>query len=376
MPLLVLGVSHRTASVAQRERAVLAEPAARAVLRDLRANPAVMESTVLSTCNRTELFAVGPDPERAQEALVEALVRHAGVARRELEPLRYVRRDEDAVRHLFRVAASLDSMVVGESEILGQVRAAHALAIRELAAGPALRLLFGHAHRAGRRVRVETGIGRGPTSLPSVAVDVARRAFEDLSGRSVLLIGAGHVAQATARALLRHGVCAPVVANRTETEAQSLALALRGRGVGLDALGAELAGADIVISCTDAPHAIIGRDAAAQALAARDGRGIVLIDLAVPRDLDPELATLEGVTLHDMDDLQRIAGANRGARRREIGRAEALVAREVERFLARRRNGRGVAAHPRAERDHGRLPAAHAALADAPVSALQRAARR
>jgi glutamyl-tRNA reductase len=343
MGLIVVGLSHKTARVEQREKAALAEPAARALLRDLRAGGAAEEAVALSTCNRTELYAVADDLPRAEQALCEALVAHTLISRPELECARYGHRDERVAAHLFRVVSSLDSMVLGESEIQAQVREAFELAAEEEAVGPQLDHLFRHGLEVGKRVRHETRIGMGPTSVSAVAVQLARQAASDLPGSRVLLIGAGQVAEAAARSLCEQGACTVVVANRTVGTARALAERFGGVGVGFDLLGRELAAADVVISSTEAPHAILRREDVAQALAGRPDRPMVLIDIAVPRDLDPAIAGLPGAALHDIDDLERVVEANLNGRVLEAERAEKLVAAELRRFVEWRR---GLAVTP------------------------------
>ena len=319
--LLVLGLSHRTARVEQREKAALTELAARAVLRD---TVDVGECVVLSTCNRTEIAVVADDPSLPAAAVVA----HSRISAFELARASYLLWDEAAVRHLFRVAASLDSMVVGESEIQGQVRAARELARDEGTLGPQLDRVFAGALRAGSRVRTQTRLAEGAVSVSSVAVELARTALGDLRGRRALLVGAGRAAEATARALLGQGVSELVVANRSWGTATRLALRFGGRAVGLERLARELQGADVVISSTDAPGTIIRADDV--------GPGSrVLIDIAVPRDIDPRAGELPGVRLHNIDDLERVVEANRNGRRREAARAEAIVECEVRRFAAR-----------------------------------------
>jgi len=325
--LLVFGLSHRTARIEQREKASLAEPAARALLRALAANAAVSDCAVISTCNRTEIAAIAADPGVAAAALSRALVAHSRITAFELARASYRFCDEDAARHLCRVAASLDSMVVGESEVQGQVRAARELARDEGTLGPRLDRAFTCALRAGSRARTRTRLAEGAVSVSSVAVELARAALGDLHGSRALLVGAGRAAEATARALLGHGVSEIVVANRSSLTATRLAARFGGRAVGLDGLARELRDADVVISSTDAPGTVI------DARQVTPGRR-VLIDIAVPRDIDPRAGDLPGVRLHNIDDLDRVVQANLDGRRRAAVRAEAIVELEVRRFAA------------------------------------------
>jgi glutamyl-tRNA reductase len=337
--LIVLGLSHRTAGVEQREKASLSRSTARSVLGELLRHPAVRESAVLSTCNRTELLAALGDTSRGEVVLSRALVDHSSIDPTALARVSYTHRDERAVRHLFRVAAGLDSMVVGESEIQGQVRAALGLAREEGCLGVLLEPALRGALVAGRRVRSETRLAEGAVSVSSVAVELARTALGDLNDRRALLIGAGRAAEATARALLGHGLREVVVANRTPATARRMATRFGSRAVGLDALPAELGAADVVISSTDAPEMMLDVELVATALAPERRRPLVLIDVAVPRDVDPGVQSLRGVRLHNIDDLERVVEKNLNGRRREARRAEEIVAEETRRFWARARSG-------------------------------------
>jgi glutamyl-tRNA reductase len=335
--LLILGLSHRTAGVEQREKASLSEPAVRAVLGALRRHPAIAESAAVSTCNRTELLAVVADPARDEATLTRALVEYSRISADELTEARYVHRERSAARHLFRVAASLDSMVLGESEIQGQVRAARELARQEGSLGPVLERAFAQALLTGKRVRSQTHVAAGAVSVSSVAVDLARTALGDLRGRRALLVGAGPAAEATARALLGRGLAEVVVANRTPAAASRLAARFGGRAAGLEALADDVAAVDVVISSTNAARTILDADGLTRALDRERRRPLVLIDIAVPRDVDPRVAELPGVRLHNIDDLRRVAETNLNGRRREAARAETIVAAEVRRFMAWRR---------------------------------------
>jgi glutamyl-tRNA reductase len=332
--MVVLGLSHRTARVELREKASLGEAAARSVLRMLGTQPAIMESAVLSTCNRTELFAVVGEAGRGEASLTEALVHHSRITPDELGGASYLYTGASAARHLFRVAASLDSMVLGESEIQGQVRAARELARQEGTLGVLLDETFGQALDTGRRVRSKTRVAAGAVSVSSVAVDLARTALGDLRDRRALLVGAGRAAEATARALLGHGLREVVVANRTAVTANRLAARFGGRTIGLDGLTRELGAADVVISSTDAARTILGADDLTAALGSDRGRPLVLIDIAVPRDIDPRVVELPEVRLYNIDHLERVVEANLNGRRQEAARAEVIVAHELRRFMA------------------------------------------
>jgi glutamyl-tRNA reductase len=332
--LVVLGLSHRTAPVGQREKAALHPDAAQGLVRALVARPGVAECAALSTCNRTEVYTVCEDADAGAATSARELVTSTRISAAELRCAHYARYDEDAARHLFRVAAGLDSMVLGESEVQGQVRSAAELAEGAGTAAALLRGLFRHSLAAGRRVRRETAIARGPTSVASVAVDIALRIHPDLSRCHVLVIGAGRMAAATGSALQRHGAASVAVANRSPSAARALAAQLDGRTARIDMLEEELAQADVVVSSTDAPHVIIHRDDVARALRSRPERPLALIDLAVPRDIDARVSTLRGALLYDIDDLERAIEQGLDGRRRDLSRAERIVQDELVRFRA------------------------------------------
>jgi len=336
MHLIGIGLSYRTAPIALREKASLGDQAARHVLRDLADNESIHEVVALSTCNRTEIYLRAEDGPSAEAVACDALVKVTGISRTELDCVRYVNREERAAAHLLRVVASLDAMVLGESEIQGQVRGAFERAREEGAVGPVFDQLFRIALETGKRVRTQTHIGAGAVSVASVAADLAR-GERNLADCRALLIGAGDMGAATARALVQAGVASCTVANRTVSSARDLAEEIGAEGVGFDMLDEELARADIVVSSTDAPHHILGHGEVQRAMRARPGRSMVLIDIAVPRDLSPEIASVPGVTLYDIDDLERVVEVNRSERMTEAERAEAIVLEEAARFTAWRR---------------------------------------
>jgi glutamyl-tRNA reductase len=339
--LVAVGISHRTATVALRERAALSEPAARALLGDLRPISAVSAAAVLSTCNRTELYAIATAPDGI-EVLREALAARGRLPAEAVAAAGFALAGDDALEHLFRVAAGLDSVVLGEPEIQHQVRRAAALAAEEGTLGRALGEVFRHALGAGRRVRRETGIGRGAVTTASVGVELACRTLGDLRGRHALVLGAGAMASSMARALARNGIGDLVVCNRTVSAARRLAEGVGGRGAGLGRLAAELGRVDLVVACTGAPEPVLRRSVAARALRWRGGRPLVCIDLAMPRDIEATVASLDGVVLFDVDDLRLTADANRGGRAVAARRAEAIVVAEVSRCVERPRPARAA----------------------------------
>jgi glutamyl-tRNA reductase len=332
--LLAIGISHKTAPVALRERLAVPEGRASGLVSELVSHEAIHEAVVLSTCNRTELHLVGADPVEAESVALALLARQADMRPTELLGRIYSLRDTEAVRHLFAVAAGLDSMIVGEAEVQGQVKRAYELALVEGATGPLSNRLFRDALGAGKRVRTETGIGRSRVSVSSVAVDLARAVLGELDTRRVVVVGAGENAELTARALHERGVKTVFVANRRHDRAIGLAQRFGGEAIRFDDLPRELAGADIVVSSTSSPHQIVGREELGLVTEERRGRPLLLIDIAVPRDVDPTVRDLPGITLYDMDDLQREVARNVDAREAEVARARSVIDEEVERFEA------------------------------------------
>jgi len=330
--LFVLGISHNTAPVALRERLALTETAARTVAQALVAENAVDEAVVISTCNRTETYLVVRDAVQAETELLGRFARRAGIRPTELAGIVYSPRNCDAARQLFRVTSGLDSMIVGESEVQGQVKRAYENALAAGTTGPLTNRMFSAALATGKRVRTETEIAATHVSISSVAVAMAREAVGDLHDRDVVVIGAGETSELTARALAEHGVSTIFVANRHADRARSLAERFAGTVVSLDELPTRLEHADIVVSSTASPHAIVGVEELELVMHARNGRPLVLIDIAVPRDIEPSCGELPGVTLLDIDDLQAAVKRNLSVREGERERAEAIVEDEIQRF--------------------------------------------
>jgi glutamyl-tRNA reductase len=330
--LLTLGVSHKTAPLDLRERLSLTEGSAVGALRELTASEGIHEAAAISTCNRTELYLVVSDTVEAESTALGVLTRQAEIPPTDLLGHLYSRRGVEAADHLFRVTAGLDSMIVGEAEIQGQVKRAYELALVEGATGPILNRLFRGALAAGGRVREETQIGEKGLSIPSVAVELARRTLGDLAERRVLVVGAGETAELVARALVARGVATVFVANRHYDRAIGLAQRFDGEAVRFEELPAQLEEADIVVTATNSPHHIIERDGLAQVMATREGRPLLLVDIAVPRDIEPACREIGGVSLHDIDDVQQIAERNASGRQAEARRAEPIIAAELNRF--------------------------------------------
>lgn len=350
--LLSIGISHKTAPVALRERVALPDARAGGFVRELVGEESVLEAAVISTCNRAELYLVAADPVEAETAALGMLARQAGIRPTELVEAIYSLRNCDAARHLFRVTSGLESMIVGEHEVQGQVRRAFELAGNHGGIGPLLDRLFREALATGKRVRSETALGEGRVSLSTVAVDLAREMLGDLAERRVLILGAGETGELTARALADRGVRTIFVANRSRDRAVGLARRFGGSSASFDELPAELERADIVVGSTSSPHTIVGREELALVMDARRGRPLLLIDLAVPRDVDPDCAELPGVRVYDVDDLHAVVDRNRTVRAAEASGAETVVEEEIQRF-ARWLGALDVLPTVTALRDHG-----------------------
>ncbi len=330
--LLTLGVSHKTAPVGLRERLSFGESEAIEFLGRVTASEQVREAAVISTCNRTEVYLVAGDPVQAESEVLGALARRADIRPTELAGAIYSPRNCDAARQLFRVTCGLESMIVGEAEIQGQVRRAHELAMRCGATGPLSNRLFAAAISTGKRVRTETAIGANRVSVPTVAVELAHSVLGDLAERHVVIIGAGETSEGTARALADQGAGTIFVANRHADRALSVAQRFGGSVVGLEQLPEQLVKADIVVASTASPHAIVEREALELVMDERHGRALLLIDIAVPRDIDPACRDLDGVSLYDIDDLQAVIDLNLSSRAEETPRAMEIVEEEIRRF--------------------------------------------
>ncbi len=331
--LIAVGISHRTAPLELIGRCELPGADGSGGLLALRERAGAGGILALSTCNRREFYAWAADPLAVRAELSRELAAVSGLDGDDLARILYVHRGRQAARHLFRVVTSLDSMVVGESEIQGQVRRAWEHALREHATDPALDRLFRAALQVGKRVRRTTRIGEGRMSVPSVAVKLVEEAVGPLTDRRVLVVGTGAMSRIVAGALAARGLRDVTVAGRRASAAHALAHGRSWRGVSLAELGGEIARSDVVFSATAAPGPLVRRCTVQAAMAARAGRPMALIDLAVPRDIDPAVADVHGVSLHSMEDLRRIGAASSSARREQARHAEALVAHEVERFV-------------------------------------------
>jgi glutamyl-tRNA reductase len=332
--LLAIGISYKTAPVEVRERLALPEARATEFLRDLRGAADVYEALAISTCNRTELYLVVGDPVEAESMVLAMLARQAGIRPTELAGAIYSHRNCDAARHLYRVVSGLESMIVGEAEIQGQVKRAYDTALALDTVGPLTNRLFKAALATGKRVRSETAIGERQLSLPAVAVALAREQLGDLTDREVVIVGTGETSELTARALANSGVATVFVANRRRDRAIALAQRYGGETVSFDELPDALMRADIVVAATASPHLLLEAREFAEVMAERDGRPMLLIDLAVPRDIDAACAGIDGISLYDIDDLQAVVARNRKVRQAEATRAEGIIEEEIQHFAA------------------------------------------
>jgi len=325
MPFIVLGLSHRSSPVTVRERFAFSDAALPQALEKLRRDAAAAEAVILSTCNRVEIYAVMEPPEREAAALLRQFLidYHQGP-----EPLNdeiYCHTDARGLEHLFQVACGLDSMVLGETEILGQLKKAYDTALRHKHTGGRLNKIFQKAFNVAKQIRTETNIQRGSVSVGSVAVELAEKIFSSLRDHPVMIIGAGETGEKTARALLSRGAQSILVSNRSHERAAALARELGGRAIHFEEWTEEFSRIDIVISSTAAPHYILHRAKLELLMKARKNRPLLLIDIAVPRDIDPEIKFLENVYLYNIDDLQEIADDYLRQRRVEIARCEAVI---------------------------------------------------
>lgn len=332
MEIIALGLSHKTAAVDLRERLHVSEQELAKPLDLLGGCAEVFERMILSTCNRVEVYAVVADIARARDAIEEALASYHAIPRSLFRDRLYLHASLDAVRHVFRVASSLDSLVVGEPQILGQVKTAYTTARQREATGVILNTLLERALNVAKRVRTETGIGQAPVSISSAAVELARKIFGELSGRTVMVLGAGEMAELAVTHLLEEGARSIIVANRSHDRARGLAARFGGRAITFADAKAEMLGADIVLCSTGAPHIIFTQEDIQEVIHLRRQRPIFLIDIAVPRDIDPRANAIDNVYLYDIDDLQTVVADNLRQRQREGERAEAIIEREVTQF--------------------------------------------
>ncbi len=333
MNLLVIGLNHRSAPVELRERLAFATATLGEADRAILQSASLHEAAILSTCNRVEVYGLASNPAEATAGTRRFLHQHHHLTD-SIERHLYELHDADCIRHLMGVACGLDSMVLGETEILGQVKNAYLAAQDAGATGMALNRLFQKALAAAKHIRSATAITRGSTSVGSVAVDLAEKIFGDLSARTVMVIGTGDMSEATARVLRNRGAGSIVVCSRSQERAQALAGQLAGRAISYDHWPSEFAAVDIVISSTAAPHPILTREKLLPLMKLRRNRPLFLIDIAVPRDIERSCGDLDNAYLYDIDDLQQITQQNIAAREREIAACRTLLADHEVRFLS------------------------------------------
>jgi glutamyl-tRNA reductase len=350
MSIVVIGANHRTAPLAVLERLAIAPDDVAKSVAGLVQRDNIREVAVLSTCGRTEVYLVAERFHGAHGDAVEFLAAYAGISLDELHQHLLVLHDDAAATHLFEVASGLDSFVLGESEILGQVRAAWQTALASGGVGTALDLLFRHALRTGKRARAETAIGRGTASISHAAVELAAERLGTLAGRRALVVGAGDMGAGVAKSLRKAGAAHIAVANRTADRGSALAADVDGATIALDELGAAIRSSDVVITCVAGREAVI----TAELAGSRDGAELLIVDIALPRNVDRAVATLDGVTVCDLDDVSAWAQRGRAARAAEAAGVREIIADQLERFLvdstARQAAPLVARLHDRAER--------------------------
>ncbi len=335
MRLLVTGLNHRTAPVEVREKLAFSEAALALALDRLRVQPGFIEGMILSTCNRVEIAVTADESVDPQGCMEQFLSECRDVPRAWIAPYLYHHTDNDAIRHLFRVASSLDSMIVGEPQILGQLKAAYAVAKEHGSVNGFLDMVVSRAFNVAKRVRSETEIGQNAVSVSFAAVELAREIFGSLNGRKVLLIGAGKMSELSARHLRRSGAGEILVTNRTRSRAEEMAEVFQGRIIDYEGFTNSLAEVDIVIASSGAPHYILSKDQMKRVIGTRRNRPMFLIDIAVPRNIDPAVNELDNVFLYDIDDMQKVVERNIEGRRKIAEQAEEIIAEEVERMVLR-----------------------------------------
>jgi len=333
MDIIVVGLNHRSAPVEVREKLAVGRSCLREVLCEVKEAAGLWECGILSTCNRVEVYGVAGEGEPAGEAVKDFLSRRSGEARSLLEPSLYFQKQPESVRHIFRVASGLDAMMVGEKEIVAQVKEAYERAAESGSVGTVLNALFQRALKVSKKVRTETAIDSGAVSVSSAAVELAKKIFGDLSDRAVMIVGAGQTSEQTLKHLADDGVGSVVASNRSFEKAVELARIYGGRAVRLDDCVEELAKVDIVISSTSAPRVILSKEQVRLAMRKRRNRPIFLIDIAVPRDIDAEVNEIDNVYLYNIDDLKEIAEANLRKRGEEMAKCEKIIDREVWSFM-------------------------------------------
>ena len=330
--IVTIGMNHETAPVELRELFVLADHTIDAVMNDIRAIKDIKESLLLSTCNRFELLLTTEKADDAKESAIGFLSRLSGIPRQELEPTLYVYENREAIRHIFRVGASLNSMVVGEPQILGQVKDAYRTAVEHKSSSVILNRLMHKTFSLAKKIRTETDIADSPVSISFAAVELAKKIFGDLKGKKALLIGAGEMAELAATYLLSNRINRLLVANRTFTKAVDLADQFRGTAISFDEIPQQLQEVDIVITSTASSEPVISERQVKDTMRPRKNRPLFFIDIAVPRDVEPHVNRIENVFLYDIDDLKGIVDSNIDKRKKEAVKAQRMVDEEVIKF--------------------------------------------
>ena len=330
--LVLVGVNHKTTPVEIREKLAFNQAKLEASLEELVSSPEIIENIILSTCNRVEIYARVENTDRGIQLLQDFICDYHSISRGKLDQYFYSFCDNQAVEHLFRVSSSLDSMVLGEAQILGQVKDAYSTARSFSSTGMVLNQLFEKAFNVAKKVREETGISERGVSISSAAVELAKKIFEDLENHSVMLVGTGEMAELAAKHLISYGVKTVYVASRTYERAAALAQTLNGCALDFEAFKEEMHKADIIITSTAAPTFIIQKEMMEKAIQKRKNKPIFLIDIAVPRDIAPEVNELENVYLYDIDDLQNVVNANMEERQKEAENAMDIIKHEVTKF--------------------------------------------
>ncbi len=332
MYVLLVGLNHRTAPVEIREKLAITGGVMNQAYKYLKQKEDIEGVVILATCNRTEVYATSRDIEKGMQALQEFALRFSRLAPEELDRYVYKPNCYDAILNLFRVASGLDSMILGESQILAQVKEAYKNAIDQGASDGVLNTLFQQAIKVGKKVRTETDIDKHPISVSSAAVEMARSQLGNLQDKTVVVIGAGEMSELTTRYLMQYGLSSVIVSNRSYEKALAMAELFSGRAVRFDMLTAELGQADIVISCTSASHYVLSMENCEDILKSRGGQRLIMIDIAVPRDIEPALQTIEGVQIYDIDDLQNVIDDNYLERKKASRQAESIIVEELEKF--------------------------------------------
>lgn len=333
MLIAVVGLNHRTAPVEVREKLSFSGNSLKGALIRLKSYPVIEGCAILSTCNRTEIYAATLEMDEGLNAIWDFLSRWSGVSISEIKNFTYCHTLYDTIRHIFRVAAGLDSMILGETQILGQVKEAYHQAVEYEASNRVLNTLFQQAITVGKRVRTETGIDQNAVSISYAAVELVRQHLGILADRLVLIVGAGKMSELTAKHLVASGVSGVIVSNRSFDRAQSLAEQFDGRAVKFNELYKYLEVADIVISCTAASHCVIRAREMSRVMEKRRGKKIFMIDIAVPRDIETDVGNLAGVTLYDIDDLKNVVDHNLAERRQAALKAEEIIEEELDEFM-------------------------------------------